>query len=323
MQVITSSENVPGGLESRRTAVTIGVFDGIHLAHQALITRAASEAQSGGLAAMVITFQCHPLQLLAPPYCPKKLIYPDRKRQMLAALGMDLMLDLAFTQELAQYSPERFVEEVLVRHCRARTVVCGYDFSFGNRGAGDVELLRRMGAQHGYETIVVDALSEGDCLVKSTHVRELLFAGNVARAAELLTRPYELRGNVVTGYRRGRQIGFPTANLEWDLAYAAPGRGVYVAYVREHGENLLWPAMVNIGVNPTFGLERLSMEAHLLNFDGDLVGRLLEVHFVQRLRDEQKFSSVEALVQQLHRDRAHTEQLLNDSTVVSLRKLIR
>ncbi|MGI8908456.1 MAG: bifunctional riboflavin kinase/FAD synthetase [Candidatus Sumerlaeaceae bacterium] len=302
MQIFSDLNQLADSLGQHRTVVTIGVFDGMHLGHQALVTSLGVRARQEGLASLVITFPEHPLSVLAPPYCPKKLIYRDRKHQVLDALGVDILAEIAFTERFASWQPEAFIDQVLVGQCHAKVVICGYDFTFGRAGAGNIELLKHIGQSRGFDVVVVEAVAEHDVLVKSTQVRDLLFSGEVEKAAHLLTRPYELRGEVITGFQRGRTIGFPTANLKTDAHRVIPAIGVYLCAARAHGEDALHAAMVNIGHNPTFGLEHLSIEAHLLDYSADLTGQILELHFLRRLRDERKFSGVQELVQQLKRD---------------------
>jgi len=317
--VFSRWQEVCEALGARRSALTIGVFDGLHRGHLELIGRTVARARKRSAVSIVITFSDHPLALLAPPYCPKRLIYADRKQDLLRKGGVDILLELKFTRELSQFPPERFVSEVVVENCRAAVVVCGYDFSFGRQGAGNVQLLREAGLANGFELEVVDPHTHAGSLVKSTHVRETLYQGDVAQAAQLLTRPYELRGTVGTGFQRGRTIGFPTANVEPDHRHLVPGHGVYFCYARIRGETASHPAMVNIGVKPTFESESATIEAHLLDWSGELVGRELELHFITRLRDEQKFDGLDALVRQLEQDRANSRALHSQQSLDSLR----
>jgi riboflavin kinase/FMN adenylyltransferase len=304
------------------TALTIGVFDGLHLGHQALIGETLAKAEAGGLSTAVMTFQDHPLRVLAPPFCPKRLLYADRKRALLADMGADILLDLAFSSDFAQTSPDDFIEQVIAGVFRCRAIICGEDFSFGKDGCGDVALLRKQGQRLGFEVHVVEGVAEHDVLVKSTQIRDMLLSGMVEQAATLLSRPYELRGTVEHGHHRGRTIGFPTANIPPDATHIVPARGVYLCAVRLHEPNApLMGAMVNIGHAPTFGPDKLMVEAHVLDFDGQLVGRELEAHFLRRLRDEQKFSGPEALVAQLQRDREESRRLLASEDVRRLMNL--
>ena len=316
MQVFDNFAHVSEALSAGGgSAVTIGVFDGIHLGHQALVRRTVEEAGSRGLDSLLVTFTEHPLAVLAPPYCPKKLIYADRKEQLLAELGVDIMARVEFTEGFSQQVPRDFVENVLVPLCRARLVVCGYDFSFGKGGGGDVALLRTLGQKHGFEVAEMDAVNAEEIVVKSTMIRDLLYGGEIEKVTQLLSRPYELRGLVVAGFSRGNQIGFPTANLHAAADHVAPARGVYFCAARISGERTLHAAMTNIGYNPTFGPGRKTIETHLLDFSRQIRGQLLQVFFLHRLRDEQKFDSLDALVEQLHRDRDESRRLVNTGAI--------
>ena len=304
MKLACSLEELAGVLgQAPRTAVTIGVFDGLHCGHQRLIRKTVETAREQGLTAVVITFAEHPLRVLAPPYAPKRLISARRKTRILSQLGADLVWNVTFTPEFASQAPRQFVEDVLCRQCGMCAMVCGYDFSFGRAGAGNVDLLRQLSTGLGFRLEVLEPVSEHSVAVKSTQIRDLLFSGRVEEASHFLTRPFELEGEVATGFGRGREIGFPTANLSVSADYCLPARGVYFCLANVSGSPDVQPAMVNIGFNPTFGADRLSVEAHLIGYSGKLVGRLMSLFFLKRLRDERKFPDVSALVAQLQADR--------------------
>jgi riboflavin kinase/FMN adenylyltransferase len=233
-----------------------------------------------------------------------------------------MVLEVSFDLEFAGLSPEDFVSTVLKDRFAVRHLVCGTDFRFGRSGAGDIAFLRQASkSPPGFTLEIVDDIVHDSIVVRSTAVREAITIGDVGRAAEFLTRPHEIPGTVTRGLARGREIGFPTANLQPHGDLVMPLRGVYLTAVRVRDgqpNSPIFSAMTNIGFNPTFGLERLSIETHILGFDGDLVGQELEVFFLARLRDEQKFSGVEALRDQLNRDRAHCEALLATEPIRSL-----
>lgn len=308
MKLVNDLAGVGSAAGPTGTAVTLGVYDGLHRGHMALVHRTVEEARTGSLTPAVITFSSHPLALLAPPYTPRKLIYPDRKAAVLSAAGVEVLATLDFDEEFAAQPAERFVAESLAGACRARVVVCGYDFAFGKSGAGTIATLRSEGEQFGLRSVLVDAVADDGVHVKSTMVRDLLLEGRIEDATRMLGRPYELRGHVKSGDGRGRLIGFPTANLGVDQDHLIPARGVYACTARIRGGETR-TAMLNIGTNPTFGLDRLSIEANLLDFAGDLTDKEIEIHFRNRLRSEQKFESAQALVDQLHLDKARTENL--------------
>ncbi len=281
-------------------AVAVGVFDGVHRGHQAVLaglTRRAAEL--GGLVTTVLTFDRHPLEVIAPDRAPRLLTTPQRRAELLAAAGVERLAVLTFDERVRGMTPEDFAAEVLVGALGASLVTVGADFRFGKDRSGDVTELKELGLGLGYYVEEVDLLGDG-APVSSTRIRAAVAAGDVAEAAAQLGRLFELVGEVVEGDRRGATIGFPTANLALPDNLLLPGRGVYAAWVEVGGA--MHPAVVNVGVRPTFGGEREMVEAHLLDFDGDLYGRELSVRFVARLRDEQRFAGVDELVAQIGRD---------------------
>ena len=284
------------------SAVAVGVFDGVHLGHRQVIAGLIARAeQLGRLTPAVLTFDPHPLELVSPARAPRLLTSIDQRLEQLARAGVVATGVLPFTEEIRELKPDEFCEQVLVNGMRARLVAVGDDFRFGRNRTGGVDELRKLGDYFGFEVDVMDLLREDDNPVSSTAIRRAVADGRVEEAAVLLGRRFELRGEVVPGETRGATIGFPTANLANDPAVIIPGRGVYAAYVHLGVDSL--PAVVNVGVRPTFdGETETVVEAHILDFDANLYGEELAIVFVQRLRDEQKFGSVEALVQQIGHD---------------------
>jgi len=298
-----SPETLPGPL-----ALTIGVFDGLHRAHQVLIRKVREAAGRHKASAAIFTFDNHPLSILAPAYCPKRLSSSDQMIELLRALELHVAIIVPFTAQLAEIEPQQFLKEFLAERCRCRHVVAGFDFRFGRGGKGDAELLRREGAALGIEVEIVEPQREGSYTINSTRIRELLFEGNVEGARDLLGRPYQIESMVVRGHARGAKIGFPTANLYLPPDLVVPAPGVYAARaILASGE--AHPGMMNIGYQPTFGGTSLCPEIHLLGFKGDLYGSRLRVDFIARLRDEKKFPSVEALKRQLAKDRRKTLEI--------------
>ena len=268
----------------RPRTVAVGTFDGVHVGHRAVI--AGSDT--------VLTFEPHPVAVLAPAHMPKILTPLAIKADIIASLGVDELIVVAFNAAFAARTAEQFVQEVLVERLAARTVSVGENFRFGAGAKGDAALLAADGR---FETRVV-ALREIDGeIVSSSQIRSLIAAGEVARAALLLGDPFELRATVVSGDQRGRELGFPTANLVPPTGVVCPGHGVYACLANGV------PAAVNVGVRPTFETGRGELiEAHLLDFAGDLYGQELRLQFLERLRGERRFESVEALVEEMHRD---------------------
>ncbi|MGH8958582.1 MAG: bifunctional riboflavin kinase/FAD synthetase [Acidimicrobiia bacterium] len=295
------------------TAVTIGVFDGVHLGHRQVI--ADLVARSGDLAPAVLTFDPHPLAILAPDRAPKMLTDIDQRLEQFSALGVEVAGILNFP-DIRDFAAGEFCERVLAEALTARRVVIGADFRFGRDRGGDSGFLARVGPGLGFAVEVLDMVGAGDAVVSSTRIRQALRSGQVEDAARMLARPYELKGIVVVGDRRGNQIGFPTANLTIGDELQIPGDGVYAAWAVTGGD--LRRSVVNIGVRPTFAGRERRVEAHLLNWTGDLYGQAMALRFLARIRDEMKFDGVEALVAQISADVLAASQIFEDAKVGSV-----
>jgi riboflavin kinase/FMN adenylyltransferase len=287
------------------SAVAVGKFDGLHLGHRDVLRQLREVADRRGLLDAVVTFDRNPLSLLAPEKCPVPLVSNAQKRDLLETAGVDATLMLHFDAQLAAEAPERFVESVLVGALHAEVVLCGVDFRFGTRGSGDVELLRRLGVEHGFEVVILEDVQSDDAgasrRASSTWVRELLGQGRVREAAQLLGRPPSIRSTVVHGEQRGRELGYPTANLDPDIEGYLPLDGVYATWVVVDGAR--YGAATSIGNNPTFeGVPMHQVETHIFDQKLDLYDKPIGVQFVEYLRPMYKFDSVESLVAQLHRD---------------------
>ena len=288
------------------TVVGIGVFDGVHLAHQRLIGHVVTLARELGLPSCVLTFEPHPQEVLTGRLLPR-LASLDERLERIGALGVDHVKVVRFSRPFSQLSPEAFVHDVLVGRLGARGVVVGFNFTFGRGGLGTARTLTELGARSGFTAHTVDSVAVGGTTVSSSAIRQALDSGQVEEAARLLGRPYAVAGVVTTGAGRGRTIGFPTANLAPEPAsLKMPSNGVYAAEATPAGAGA-FPALINIGTRPTFDGESRTVvpEIYLHGFSGDLVGRGLSVTFLERLRDEKKFSSVESLVAQIRADLAH------------------
>jgi riboflavin kinase/FMN adenylyltransferase len=292
--------------------VTVGMFDGVHRGHRALLDRVAAEAAARGLPAGAVTFDRHPLEVLRPDACPPLLTTLDRKIALLGAAGMDFVLVLAFTKELSQVTAEAFVREVLLEGIGAKAIVVGENFRFGHKAAGDPALLAELGRPRGVDVVALPLHADGGEPVSSTRIRAALAGGDVRAAAALLGRVYAVEGTVVRGDGRGRrELGIPTANLAVAGDLAVPANGVYAGHLTEEPDGVPRPAAVSVGVNPQFHTTGLRVEAHVLDFDGDLLGARVSVSFEHRLRDEAAFPTVEDLVAQIHQDIRHTRRLLH------------
>lgn len=304
--VSRSLDDAPGG----PSVVTIGFFDGVHLGHQAIVGRAVEDAAERGMRAVAVTFDRHPTEVVRPEARPALLMTSERRIATLADTGVDRVVVLPFTEELSRLSPEAFVVEVLVDGLSAREVVVGDNFRFGHRAAGDTGTLRELGERHGYEVVTVDLVALDGAPVSSTAVRQRLADGDVAWAARALGRPHVLDGTVVPGDGRGRAIGVPTANVAVSDRLRLPANGIYAGFVGIDGEPARRPAATSVGVRPTFDGDTVTVEAHLLDFDGDLYGRRLAVSFTHRLRDEERFDTVDELVAAIRSDIEQARRLL-------------
>ena len=290
-------------------SLAIGGFDGVHLGHQALIGAMVKKAHAAGQAAVVLTFFPHPAVVLRGPQQSFYLTTPDEKAEYVAKLGVDALVTHPFSQEVAAIRASDFVQR-LVDHAGMRELWCGPDFALGNKREGTVDFLRARGAEHGFSVQVVPPLELDGQVVSSTRIRQALREGQVEEAARLLGRPFRASGSVVKGAQRGRQLGIPTANMAiWD-EHVVPAVGVYAC--RAHTAAGARQAVVNIGFRPTFegGEARPVVEAHLLDFAGDLYDSQVQLEFIARLRPEMKFSGVEALLVQIKQDIVRARQLL-------------
>lgn len=290
----------------RGVVVALGNFDGVHLGHQAVIRRALEVGRERGRAVVAATFDPHPRAVIRPGTEPWLLSTAEVRRELLLGCGVDEVYVIRFDSELSRKSPEEFVDDVLVGELGASDVVVGENFRFGYKASGGVEELEATLRESGGEAHPVpihspDGGGEGE--ISSSRIRAMLSEGDVAGASRLLGRPYAVRGEVVTGDSRGATIGFPTANLSPDPRVLMPARGVYAGYAELLGrQKKRYVACTNVGVAPTFDRRENRIEAHLLDFEGDLYGEMLEVGFTERLRPEQKFSGIEELKAQISRD---------------------
>ncbi len=307
MQRWRGFEAAPGGWG--RSVVTIGVFDGVHRGHQEIIGHTVKRARELGLQSVVVTFDPHPSEVVRPGSHPPVLTEPARKAELMEQLGVDVLCAIPFTLEFSRLSAEAFVHDVLVAHLHAAVVVVGENFRFGHRAAGDVPLLRRLGRTFGMAVEDAPLVEGDDTVFSSTYIRSCVDAGDVTAAARALGRPHRVEGVVIRGDRRGRELGFPTANLLTGPYAAVPADGVYAAWlVRGRGERL--PAAVSIGTNPTFSGRERRVEAFVLDFDGDLYGERLALDFVAHLREQRIYTGIEPLVAQIQEDVAQTREIL-------------
>lgn len=310
MRVVRHLQSLPPELKGG--AVVIGNFDGVHRGHQALIARAADIAEKQKVPLLALTFEPHPRQVFAREAPPFRLTPFRSKARLMSIFGVDVLAALHFSPPLYQKPAEAFVKDVLVDGLGARHIVVGYDFVFGSKRGGDASLLKRLGPEMGFEVTTLEPVMHGDDVCSSTIIRVNLETGRAERAAELLGHWWEVQGHVRYGDQRGRQLGFPTANLTLPADGLRPATGVYaVHFGLENGEGVLWrPGVANLGTRPTFDGTGLVLEVHVFDFDGDLYGRHARVAFAAHLRAEKKFNGLDEIKAQIAADSAQARDLL-------------
>ncbi|MDT0156916.1 bifunctional riboflavin kinase/FAD synthetase [Microbacterium sp. ARD32] len=297
-----------------RTVVAIGKFDGVHVGHRAVIERMRADAAAVGARTVAVTFDRNPLEVLRPELCPENVVSIARKIELLGELDLDAALVLTFDRALASLEAEEFVRSILVDALHVVTVLVGRDFRFGRGGSGDPALLRELGPDYGFTVDVVEDVhpAGAERRVSSTWVRELLAAGDVAQAAKVLGRPVTVSGEVVHGLKRGRELGFPTANLSELIDALAPADGIYAGWLDDRDTGIRHPAAISVGTNPTFDdVERRQVEAHVLDESGlDLYGHRVTVEFADHLRGMVAFEGMDALIEQIAADVAEARARL-------------
>jgi riboflavin kinase/FMN adenylyltransferase len=310
-------EATPGDLG--RTVITVGMYDGVHRGHQKLIGAAVSRARAMRRPSLLLTFDPHPAEVVRPGSHPAILTSMDRKAELVAELGVDAMCVLPFTQEFMRLSPESFTHTVLVEHLHAAEVVVGENFTYGHRASGTVATMRAEGRRFGFAVegipLAEDASDEGEVTISSTYIRACVAAGDMVSAARALGRPHRVDGIVVRGDRRGRDMGYPTANVESPPFTAIPADGVYAGHLvtrdpRSGASLERFPAAISVGSNPTFQGSRRTVEAFVLDFDGDLYGEHVGIEFVRRLRPMAAFPDVDALLVAMAKDVQDTRHVL-------------
>ena len=310
-------EATPGDLG--RTVVTVGMYDGVHRGHQVLIGAAVARARAMNRPCLLLTFDPHPAEVVRPGSHPAILTSMDRKAELVAGLGVDAMCVLPFTQEFMRLSPETFTHTVLVEQLHAAQVVVGENFTYGHRASGNVSTLAVEGRRFGFAVegipLAEDSSDGGDVTISSTYVRACVAGGDMQSAARALGRPHRVDGVVVRGDRRGRAMGYPTANVETPPFTAIPADGVYAGHLvtrdpRSGASRERFPAAISVGTNPTFQGSRRTVEAFVLDWDGDLYGEHVGVEFVQRLRAMTAFADVEGLLAAMAKDVSDTRQIL-------------
>ena len=312
MQIVRGLEALP--LSYEPAVVTVGFFDGVHLGHQAVLARTVARARERSVRAVAVTFDRHPREILTPGSEPRLLTSVERKAALIAEAGIDVLVVLAFTAEFSQVPAPAFVADILVRDLHAVHAAMGANFTFGHKAAGTIETLPELGAPYGMTAEGVELLELDGRTISSTSVREALAGGDLDWPRAALGRRFVLDGEVVSGHGRGKGLGYPTANLRTWPRLLLPGQGIY-AGVAEH-EGRRYRAAIDVGTNPTFGVEPLHVEAFLLDYEGaDLPGEPLAVEFWARLRDEIRYDSVDELVAAIAVDVEHTRALVPTDTL--------
>lgn len=304
MDLIQGLQELPAG----RSSVTIGFFDGVHRGHQNVIRQMVEEGRARDLRPVAVTFDRHPREILTPDNVPLLLTSLRRKAALIEEMGVENLVVLKFDEAFSRWSPEEFVSRVLVDALHTEHAVVGKNFTFGHKAAGTLDVLTRLGADRGFSVEGVGLFAVDGRPVSSTSIREALLAGDLDWPKRALGRRYVVDGTVVPGAGRGADLGFATANLLTPAGILLPGEGVYAG--RAFLDDRVWAAAINIGTNPTFGGEPMHLEAHLLDFDGDIQGEVLAVELWERLRDEEKFASPEALAAQIAQDVDRTRQVV-------------
>jgi len=317
MDISTSCGELPDKFTS--SVVTLGNFDGVHLGHRALFRSLVKTARQLNCPSIVYTFNPHPLKFLVPEKSPLLLNTPAEKRRLIAASHIDYLIETPFTTDFAKMSPEIFVTDILLEKLKIKALIVGYDYAFGKGRRGDTDFLKACGEKYGFHVDVLQPVGDDGLPYSSTRIRQMVAAGDVSGVVRLLGRQYNLEGVVVPGDQRGRTLGFPTANLETEKEQL-PAPGVYAVKVRHNLQE--YGGVVNIGRRPTFNVEGSTIEVYLLDFTGELYGQKLRIYFVDRLRDERKFASVEALVATIEMDVVRARQILQTIQIIQFREYL-
>jgi len=297
MQVFHGIQTVQRKLKN--PAITIGNFDGVHKGHQALFQRVKQLAEELNGESVVVTFDPHPLEVLFPAKAPSFITSHRHKLDLIASCGIDATIVIPFDHKFSGMSAREFVEVLLVEKIGAKAIVVGHDYRFGHGREGDIAFLKQLGEQYGFQVQTVSGLRVNDTVVSSTAIRQMIVSGNIKEANRLLGRFFEVSGVVIAGRKRGVSLGFPTANIRMP-AITSPRTGVYAVQAEVEGKT--YGGAANLGYNPTFGDTDLSLEAHLFDFDQDIYGKTITVRFIDRLRDELRFSGPAELAVQIRKD---------------------
>jgi len=311
MEIIRSLDEIREPFN--KTVATLGNFDGVHLGHRAIFRSVVERARREGGVSVVCTFDPHPLKVLAPDHAPRLINTREEKERLIAASQVDVLLQIPFERNLASLPPVDFVDDILLGKLGVQHLIVGYDYAFGRGRVGDVGFLRAQGKEKGFGVDIFGPVQYGGKVLSSTRVRQSVLRGDIEHTRDLLGRHFNLEGRVVHGDQRGKSLGFATANIETKKELL-PLDGVYAGKVKyneaEHN------AVINIGYKPTFGENSLSIEVHILDFEGDLYHKNMRVYFVERLRDEQKFSGADELIQAIKSDISYAREILDGCRII-------
>lgn len=301
MLIISNLNQIPALRKQQHTVITVGVFDGVHLGHQQILKKLISQTRKYFNAqSVVLTFQDHPLKILSPSFCPLLLLSNEDKIARIADFRINIIVNQHFTKQFATLTATEFVTQILCNSFPVKEIIVGHDHGFGKHASGDVRLLEKLGNRLGFRVTVVSPVCYRNIPISSTRIRELLIAGKVEDASAMLGRPHHIIGKVVNGDRRGRTLGFPTANLVTKNE-VIPGNGVYAVLAELAGKQ--YQGIMNIGFRPTFYKNaKPTREVYLLNYTGNLYGKMLRIYFIARLRDEKRFPNPVALIAQVKKD---------------------
>ena len=283
-----------------KTAVALGNFDGVHLGHQELIRETVEQAEKDGIKSAVFTFSNHPSNIIPGVKAVKSILHDERKAELIESLGVDYLFDVPFTETLRDMEAEDFVRELLVGRMNVKDAFCGYNYQFGARAFGTAEILEIYGEKYGFDVFEMPPFEIDGKVVSSSFIRLLISKGYVNRIKTFMGRNYEVEGEVVVGNRLGKKLGFPTSNLNIDEGMITPPNGVYTTYLEYDG--VKYPGVTNVGVKPTIGDFEKNIETHVFNFDKELYGKHITVEFLKKMRNEEKFDSLEALSDQIIKD---------------------
>ena len=297
MKIFNSLEEV-NNIEP--TVIALGNFDGVHRGHQEIINRTVKSAEVAGLKSAVFTFSNHTRTLLEKVPTVKNINYPEEKAEIMEAMGIDYLFNIPFTPEIMKMTPVEFIDQLLVEKFKIREAYCGFNYHFGNKAAGNPEILMHEGLEKGFGIHVQEPYKIDDIVVSSTYIRQLIEDGRMEECAKFLGRLYSIGGEVVVGNKLGRTIGFPTSNIMIDESMASPSNGVYITYCTYNG--VKYPSVTNVGVKPTIGTYSKNVETHIFNFDKELYGKEIKVEFIKKTRPEMKFNGVEELSNQIQKD---------------------